>query len=99
MITDLATALPEHPRLDELDLSKPKASKKNSKEPELVPVLVRSYGNATIAERDETGKVKHYFTGSINGVPFKLECNKQVLVSSDVAELCKPYNELAKGLE
>lgn len=54
----------------------------------LVPIYVSSKGIETRPESfvDEQGKKKarHFIHGDVNGVKFKVECNKQMMVPESV---------------
>jgi hypothetical protein len=73
------------PLKDQKKQPQPEPVEKKESGPSLVPVCISSTGIET-HPRKVDGKTVHFVKGSINGIPFEIECNKQVMVEPHIAE-------------
>ena len=58
-------------------------------ESELIAIYLPSFGIESWPLK-ENGVVRKFVRGSVNGVPFEVECDKQVEVAPEVAEVLRP---------
>lgn len=66
---------------------RPRGSKnKKPKEPTLISVFIKSEGTDAHTEFAPDGEKFKYIYGSVNGVPFKIPCDRQAEVTPEVAE-------------
>jgi hypothetical protein len=61
------------------------SSKPENQEPSRVPVYVSSRGIETTSETVD-GKTIRFVRGDVNGRPYRVECDRQMLVAPHVAE-------------
>jgi hypothetical protein len=62
-----------------------------------VSVYVRSKGQPTEKGVNDNNEPCVYLKGFINGKPFKVECDKLVDVTPEIAAVLQPHIELGKG--
>ncbi len=68
-----------------------------SEEPKLVPIYISSKGIETLSERAPGERTLQYVRGDVNGQPFKVECDRQVLAQPHVAEALSGLIERQKA--